>query len=162
MQTPDYALPSANDIQIIRMPVASRGVRLLNLIVDSIIITLIEMVFLYILKQATDDDRYSPFGFFFDQERPYWQSILFQLPFTIFYYTPFEVLLGRTPGKMMTQCRVVNREDGGPITWSQGLLRSLVRLFSLEALMYIFTPTGLHDLAGKSLVIDERPASNLE
>ena len=159
---PDFAKTDPAPVEVIHMPLADRSLRLLNLIIDSLVLAVLEIIFLLALEAATGNEDYAPMTFFFDQERPYWQSLLFGLPFTVFYYTPMEVLLGRSLGKMLTKTRVVRAEDGAPISWGQGLIRSLVRLFGLEALVYIFTVRGPHDYFSKTLVVDERPSANLE
>ena len=160
-QNLDYTLN--NDVEIIRMPVAGRLLRLLNLLVDSVVMYLVLFIAFYGVRALVEDsERYTLTNMVMGNGWTWWETILIQAPFSILYYTLMEVLLGRTVGKMATSTRVVSADDGGPITWGQGLLRSVVRLVPFEFIVYLFRPTGLHDMAGKSLVIDESPSANLE
>ena len=159
MQTPSATFGSPTEPEIIRLPLAGRLLRLLNALVDSAVLYLIMFAAFAVLRTLfPENERYTLTNLVMGNGWVWWESILFQAPFSIAYYTIMEVLTGKTVGKMATQTRVVNQEDGGPITWQQGILRSLVRMVPFEFVVYLFTPTGLHDRAGKSLVIDERPS----
>lgn len=73
---------------------------------------------------------------------------------TIAYYGLFETLLSRTPGKFVTDTRVVMRDGSKPGN-NAILLRTLCREIPLEAFSFFFMPPmGFHDMLSKTLVVD--------
>jgi len=56
-----------------------------------------------------------------------WVVSIFELPMLLLYMTLFEGLGARTPGKLLTGCRVA-RLDGQPPTMGDAFLRNLLRL----------------------------------
>ena len=73
---------------------------------------------------------------------------------TIAYYGLFETLLSRTPGKFITDTRVV-MSDGSKPGNNVILIRTLCRQIPLQALSFFFIPPmGFHDMLSKTLVVD--------
>ncbi len=72
------------------------------------------------------------------------------------YYVPQEALGGRTLGKRIMKTRVV-REDGGPASLGQVLLRTLCRLIPFEFVSFFGHtgdgPCGWHDRIPRTVVI---------
>jgi uncharacterized RDD family membrane protein YckC len=92
--------------------------------------------------------------------------MIFDLFLTTLYFLVFETFWsGRTPGKRMTQIRVIG-EDGTGVGWRESLLRNLLRAvdalpvgYLVGALAMIFSPRGqrLGDLVAGTLVVRDRP-----
>ncbi|MBC8187283.1 MAG: RDD family protein [Proteobacteria bacterium] len=91
--------------------------------------------------------------------------LIFDLFLTTCYFLTFETLLrGRTPGKILTQLRVVSA-DGRVIGWRQSLLRNLLRmvdampagyLVGIVAMLASPRTQRLGDLVANTVVIRER------
>ena len=88
---------------------------------------------------------------------------LFGMILYFLYYAPQEALGGVTLGKLITRTRVV-REDGGPITLRDALVRTLVRLIPFEAFSFLSQsrPRGWHDSWSKTKVISLRQPITVE
>jgi uncharacterized RDD family membrane protein YckC len=80
------------------------------------------------------------------------------------YFIIPEALMGATLGKLATNLRVVN-EDGGPISWSQAIIRNLIRLIDglvfyaigFVAICVTAKRQRLGDLAAKTMVVQRAP-----
>jgi uncharacterized RDD family membrane protein YckC len=73
---------------------------------------------------------------------------------SIVYYGLFETLLSRTPGKFITNTRVVMRDGAKPGN-NAILIRTLCREIPLEALSFLFMPPmGFHDILSKTMVVN--------
>jgi len=112
-------------------------------------------------------------------ELPLWRGlalslavwVLLELTLTTLYFLCFELFWdGRTPGKRMTQLRVI-REGGARVGWRDSLLRNLMRavdslptgyLLGLAAI--VVSPRGqrLGDLVAGTLVVRERASQSSE
>ncbi len=98
-----------------------------------------------------------------------WLLVLFFI--FMFYHLAFEFLLnGQTPGKRYVKIRVV-QDNGLPATTSGLLIRNFVRIFDFLPMFYGFGLVGLFmskhtqrlgDMAGRTLVIHERPVITLK
>jgi uncharacterized RDD family membrane protein YckC len=99
-----------------------------------------------------------------------WLVSILELPMLLAYFTLFEGLVGRTPGKMLLGLRVA-RVDDSPIDVPHSFLRNLLRLlwltpflpvgivmFALEVWSLSATELDqrLGDLAAGTVVLDER------
>lgn len=72
----------------------------------------------------------------------------------IAYYGLFETILGQTPGKFVTNTRVIMRDGSKPGN-TPILVRTLCREIPFEPLSFLFMPRmGLHDFFSKTLVVD--------
>jgi len=79
---------------------------------------------------------------------------LLHLVVSVVFYGLFESLTSRTPGKYVTETKVVMR-DGTPPGTNAVLLRTLCRLIPFEALSFIGQFTiGWHDALSRTLVVD--------
>ena len=96
-----------------------------------------------------------------------WIVSIFELPLLLLYFTLFEGLGGRTPGKILLGLRVV-RVDGGRAGLFEGFLRNLLRLLWVTPFAPLFIALDawslrtteldqrMGDLAAGTLVLDER------
>lgn len=95
------------------------GPRLVAVIIDGIILFIIEYILLTILGQNQAGLSY-----------------FIETVILVAYYTVMEATLGATVGKMVMGLRVV-RQDGGPISWTESLIRNLLRLIDALPFAYI-------------------------
>lgn len=88
------------------------------------------------------------------KDAPFLISILISSGSTIVFYTVFEGLWARTPGKFLTGTKVVMK-DGSKPGFSTILLRSVVRIVPFEALTFLFNsnPVGWHDAWSGTFVV---------
>jgi len=143
--------------------VAGIGSRFLATLVDTLIITLLQVVTVVSLVLILNALDASILG-----NASAWVIALFGLLLFVFYwgyYIFFEMLWnGQSPGKRWTGLRVI-RSDGTPITLSESLIRNLVRIIDfLPATYGIGVVTmfidkqsrRLGDLAANTLVVHDR------
>ena len=138
---------------------ASKAMRLVNFIIDMIIVGIINsviggmiqmMVFAaYISDIGTNASDFSltmPLALMFSV----W---VIQIVLFLGYFTICEKLInGRTIGKMVTGTMAL-REDGAPLSWKNAILRSLCRLIPFEPFVAIFTDYPWHDDFTRTIVI---------
>jgi uncharacterized RDD family membrane protein YckC len=118
------------------------GTRTLNFIVDSFLILLLAYTTYkiqnwYVYYYRT---HYFKFGWHFF-------GVLFV------YYTFFESIFARTPGKWLTYSKVVNLKNGKPGFW-QVVLRSAVRIILVDLFFMPFLDKTLHDYLSKTEVVE--------
>ena len=118
------------------------GGRIINFLVDTILIALI---------------AYGFYRWWYFQVM-YWQYKF--IPYYLFffaaifvYYTLFEGLFGRTPGKLLSLSRVRNLDNKRP-SFGQIVLRSLLRLILIDAFFIPFFDRPLHDAWSKTRVVE--------
>ncbi len=72
------------------------------------------------------------------------------------YHILMEYFLGKTVGKYITKCHVVNR-DGSKITFRTAVIRFICRFIPFEFLSLAlgYDAKAWHDLISKTLVIDD-------
>lgn len=72
------------------------------------------------------------------------------------YYISFELVTGKTPGKMNTKTRVV-MQDGSQLTFGAVFIRTIVRIIPFEALSFLGSknPIGWHDKWSKTRVVED-------
>ena len=121
---------------------AGVGSRVVNFLVDTIIIALISYGFF----------KWHNFYVY------YWQFTFY--PFYLFfystlfiYYTLFELLASRSPGKWLT-ITVVRDVKGEKPSFLQILLRSLLRLTFIDMFFIPFFDRPLHDQLSKTRVVE--------
>jgi len=118
------------------------GTRVLNFVIDTILITLISWGFykwhsFYVFYyHATDVDYY----------------IFFWITLVIYYFI-FETIFLRTPGKWLSLSKVVSLQDKRPALW-QLLVRSIVRLVLIDSFFIPFLDGTLHDFASRTKVVE--------
>jgi uncharacterized RDD family membrane protein YckC len=69
------------------------------------------------------------------------------------YYTVFEGIFKRTPGKWLSISKVVNKHGGRPAFW-QIIVRSLIRLTIIDCFFIPFIDKPLHDYLSKTEVVE--------
>ncbi|HEU4496666.1 MAG TPA: RDD family protein, partial [Flavobacterium sp.] len=74
--------------------------------------------------------------------------------FRMLYYFIFEMALGMTPAKMLSETRVAD-ENGGKPPVGKIARRTLLRLVPFESLTF-FMPLGLHDRSSETYVVNEK------
>ncbi len=118
------------------------GTRVINFLADTILIFLLSYglykwwTFYVMFWKFT----YFPFYLFFYA--------------TIFvYYTFFEILWSRTPGKWLSLSKVRNA-DGGRPAWYQVVFRSILRLTIIDCFFIPFLGRTLHDALSKTRVVE--------
>lgn len=118
------------------------GTRSVNFIVDTIFVFLIAYAGFKTWNWYVLYWRYTPynFGWFF-----------FGSMFV--YYTIFEMLFARTPGKWLSISKVVNEKGKRPNVL-QVLLRSLARITVIDLFFLPFIGKTLHDLVSKTDVVE--------
>lgn len=119
------------------------GTRVLNFLVDTLLVFLLAMLFYRIWNWNVYYWGYMPlnFGWFFFG--------------TVFiYYFIAEGLFGKTVGKKLSYSKVVSK-DGRKAGWARVFIRSLVRLTIIDMFFIPFLDKTLHDyLSGTELVQD--------
>lgn len=118
------------------------GTRVINFLVDTIIISLLAFIFykwwsFYVFYYQK---KYFPFYMFF------WASLFV-------YYTIFELIWSRTPGKWLSISKIRNTSGKKPV-WYQVVLRSIVRLTLIDCLFFPFLNRPLHDALSKTRVAE--------
>lgn len=78
--------------------------------------------------------------------------------FYVLYYVSFEVISGRTPGKLLTGTRVVTT-SGLALSIPTALVRTLCRLIPLEPMSFSLGETWWHDSLSRTQVVRSRRAS---
>ena len=118
------------------------GTRVINFLIDTILIALISYG-LY---------KWWSFYVYFWQYRFYPYYYFFYA--TVFvYYTIFELLWARSPGKWFSMSKVSNARGGRPAFY-QVLLRSLIRLIIIDMFFIPIFDRTLHDQLTRTRVIE--------
>ena len=118
------------------------GSRVINFLVDTILIFFLAYGF------------YKWWSFYV----MYWKYKFF--PFYMFfyatilvYYTIFEIIWNRTPGKFLSMTKVRNIAGGRP-AWYQVIFRSILRLTIIDCFFIPFLDRPLHDALSKTRVVE--------
>jgi uncharacterized RDD family membrane protein YckC len=121
---------------------ASGGARLLNLVIDAIVIGLLRYgLGVALALTGGRAEGLSP--------------KLIGLGITLAYYLLCEAMLGRTVGKLLTGTRVVTA-DGGQPRFAQILGRTAARFVPFEAFSFLGSTSGWHDRWSGTRVIRVR------
>lgn len=113
---------------------ASNSRRLANLFLDYLGVLLFSLALGVILELAGLGETLAPLV----------DSQLFGIGVVAFYYIAFESTLGRTPGKMLTGCTVID-VAGGPPRFMQILGRTASRFVPFEPFSFLGQRPGWHD-----------------
>jgi uncharacterized RDD family membrane protein YckC len=118
------------------------GTRALNFLVDTIIISVLAYAAFKTWNWYVMYWHYPfyNFGWFFF-------GILFV------YYTLFELIAGRTPGKWMSFSKVIDR-NGKRASAIQVFIRSIIRLTIIDMFFIPFLDKPLHDYLSKTEVVE--------
>lgn len=115
------------------MKMVGIGTRTLNFLVDTILIAILTWI---LFRTWNWYVRY--WGY------PFYNFWLLFAGVLVVYYTFFESVFGRTPGKWMSYSKVVNRRGRKP-SLPVVLLRSIVRLTIIDMFFIPFIDKTLHD-----------------
>lgn len=117
------------------------GTRVINFLVDVIPVFILAFIGHKVWRWYVYYYAFTPynFGWFFAAA-------------ILLYYTLWEAFTGRTPGKMISHCRVVNQQGRRPAFY-QVLLRSLLRLTIIDPFFIAFVNKPLHDYLSKTEVV---------
>ena len=119
------------------------GTRVLNFLIDTIIIFLIAYG---LYKWWTFYVMYWDYKFF-----AYYKFFFATL---FVYYSIFEIIWSRTPGKWVSMTKVRNMAGGKPAFY-QVLIRSLIRLtLILDPVFIAFFQRPLHDVISKTRLVE--------
>ena len=118
------------------------GTRILNFLVDTLVIFIITYIVFkirnwYVMYYHV---RFFNFGWFF-------LGVLF------IYYSFFEIIFARTPGKWVSFSKVVDQQGHKPTAMAI-LLRSLTRLILIDMFFIPFLDKPLHDYLSKTEVVE--------
>ena len=125
------------------MPLADKGSRIGNFIIDSFCFGFVYILFVVIVGSMTDLNSKSA-SFVVDGS--------FVVIYFIYYFA-FEYFLGKTPGKYLTHTKVVYCY-GGKLSLRRHLIRSISRLISIDIFSFLFGQ-GFHDTISGSCVVKE-------
>jgi len=129
-------------INLCSMNKVGLGTRVINFVVDTLIIFIISYISYHIRSfyvfyyHITD----IPFYYFF------WAIM-------VVYYFLFETLFKRTPGKWLSISKVVNINGGKPAVW-QIAVRSLCRVLPVDCFFLPFIEMTLHDYVSRTIVVE--------
>jgi uncharacterized RDD family membrane protein YckC len=131
------------------LQLANRGKRLVNYIVDSLIVAVLTMPAAELI---------SNFGIDIDNK----ENLYLIIAITSFlYYTIFEATAGITLGKRITGTKVVD-EYGEKPSLLTILLRSLFRFIPLYFISFLFSEVGWHDSLSKTRVVMKSSSLDIE
>ncbi|CAN5586290.1 hypothetical protein BH09BAC4_BH09BAC4_44600 [soil metagenome] len=142
---------------------ASRTKRFLNLLIDTTFFYI--LIFSLVMVIGIGVELISPgtSSSFVETDRSA-NLLINMLFFALFltYYIAFETWLGRTPGKMITKTKVVDRAGRKPVLVSI-FWRNLARFMPFEAFSFLREkPIGIHDRISKTMVVNDLPEPSLD
>ncbi len=131
-----------------RLEPASAGKRFGNFFIDRV---LINVILFGLISFMVDADLFeSGIGLIF-----------FLVALYLGYYCFFEIIMGQTPGKMITGTIVV-KEDGSAPDGSSIFIRSISRLIPFEPFSFLGDGVGWHDTLSKTRVVDKSSVKRKE
>jgi uncharacterized RDD family membrane protein YckC len=142
LTTPENEVPGNN-----KFKEATRWQRFFHLIVDTTICIMIGIGFARIFGDSFVDKTMSIFG---ERGTSYLTLFLFRL----IYYIFWESMFGATPGKFLTETRVIDI-DGSKINFKKTWLRTLARYIPFEAFSFLGI-AGWHDTLSQTQVVAEK------
>ena len=122
---------------------AGFGTRVLNYLVDTLIIFLLAMAIARGWKWYVFYYRFTPFNFGW-----------FFWGITVLYYLFFEYFFRKTPAKWLTYSHVVTNKAGKP-SFLAILIRSVSRLILIDSFFIPFLDKTLHDYLSKTEVVQD-------
>jgi uncharacterized RDD family membrane protein YckC len=118
------------------------GTRVINFLVDTIIIFLVSFALYKWWSFYVRFWNYKYFAFY---------KVFYATVFV--YYSLFEIIWSRTPGKWLTMTRVRDNAGNRP-KFYQVLFRSLLRLTLIDPIFIGFLNRPLHDAVTKTCVVE--------
>ena len=113
--------------------------RFLNLIIDSLVFLLIVVSASFVFRDIVEQNEMK----------------IYSIVFYCAYYFLFELLSGRTIGKMITGTKVVDKASKEDPSFIQILLRTLSRLIPVDYISYLFRSNGIHDYLSSTQLIKQ-------
>lgn len=142
----DITYRELNDHQLPVFNFASNWQRLFHLLIDTCLCILIFSGLIFIYDNEFVGNLESVIG-----ERGL--IYIFLITFRLIYYPFFEILLGATPAKLLTETRVIT-QDGNKAPAGTIVLRTLCRFIPFEPFSF-FGAGGWHDTITKTEVVRE-------
>ena len=124
------------------MQIVGIGTRVLNFLVDTIIIAIISMFSFHGWNLYVMFYGYPGFNFWW-----FFSGTL------VIYYLVFEFIFCRTPGKWLSYSKVVDRQGKRP-SFGKILLRSITRLTLIDMFFIPFLDKTLHDYFSRTEVVE--------
>ncbi|MFY7899041.1 MAG: RDD family protein [Chitinophagaceae bacterium] len=118
------------------------GTRVINFLIDTIIIFLISLFSFKAWNWYVRFYGLFPINF---------GTLFFSISFI--YYTFFETIFARTPGKWLSYSKVINA-DGSKANVLKVMLRSLIRITVIDCFFIPFLDKPLHDFVSKTEVVE--------
>lgn len=118
------------------------GTRVINFLVDTFLVFLLAYALF----------KWWSFYVFYWQYK-YFPFYMFFWVTTFVYYTIFELIWARTPGKWLSISKVTN-VAGGRAAWYKIPLRSILRLTLIDCFFIPFLDRPLHDALSKTRVVE--------
>lgn len=118
------------------------GSRVMNFLIDTILIFFLAYIFFKWWSFYVMYWRYYPIPFY-----------MFFYATIFVYYTIFELIWSRTPGKFLSMTKVRNIAGGRP-AWYQVVFRSILRLTIIDCFFILFLDRPLHDALSKTRVVE--------
>ena len=112
-----------------------RRIRFLNFIIDSLVFLVIVVSASFVFRDIVEQNEMK----------------IYSIVFYCAYYFLFELLLGRTIGKMITKTKVVDKHSKEDPSFIQILLR----LIPLDYISYLFSSNGIHDYLSSTQLIKQ-------
>lgn len=137
-----FASHRSNNPYFRRMKTVGVGTRALNFLIDTLLIFGLSF-FLY--KGYNFQVMY--WGY------PPYQFGWFFFGTGVVYYTFFEAIFSRSPAKWVSYSKVVNQQGKKP-TFSQILIRSIIRLTLIDLFFLPFLGKTLHDAASNTSIVE--------
>ncbi|OAV44813.1 RDD family protein [Lewinella sp. 4G2] len=138
-------------------PIASRGKRFLNYLIDYAGYTVLGLVIGVILGAIYPEILDTAL---FDENNQITDYLLGALLIIIYYPLTEGLLEGKSLGKMITKTRTVKR-DGNPVSMEDIMIRTISRIVPFDPLSFLGKEPiiGWHDKWSKTIVIDESDKS---
>lgn len=114
-----------------------RTLRVVNFLLDTASYISFMVIFMLIFRNTIEKENIK------------WISILSYF----LYYFLFEFIKGQTPGKIITNSKVISLSENKKYYFFQILFRSLMRFIPFDILSYLFSFRGLHDWISKTTII---------
>jgi len=129
---------------------ASKTKRLINFLVDSILILIIFLALLYLAARLILESgipSYLEIGRSYSIE-PFFLFIMFS------YYLIFEGIFETTPGKLITKTKII-KHNGEKVRFGDLILRTLIRIIPFDPFSFLTKDSyGWHDKLSKTRIIN--------
>lgn len=125
--------------------------RIVNLLIDTFFFYVLILTFAFVIAII-----YPSLIDVMAQPHPVIDQLVGSLLFAS-YYLVFENWLGKSPGKIITKTKVVDKNGEKPV-FKMIVWRSLSRMIPFDFITFVKqTPVGMHDRLSQTFVVDDRP-----